>query len=199
MFKKRMFLYFLVIAIAGILCNCGGGDSGDGGSGGGKKRIFVTSARYDPNLISEAEKVTGDILTGPEAADALCQLAASGGGLKGEWKAWISDATVDAIDRIKDVGPWYLLTGEKVFNNKDNLMTTPQVPIKITENGEHYSADRCVYTNTEVGGKKLYICTWDGSCNQPHVYGDPESTSNEWTSVEHSGVFSNCYLYCLEQ
>jgi hypothetical protein len=100
----------------------GSGDST--GSSGSVKRVFVTSITYSGNL------------GGVAGADADCANAAAAQTLGGAWKAWISSGSVNAIDRINDVGPWYLVDGvTKVFNNKANLLTTPLFAIDEDETG----------------------------------------------------------------
>src|SRR5262245_2730644 len=84
------------------------------------KRIFVTSTPYTGDL-----KTNGAGMTGLHGADNLCGLAATAAGLGGTWTAWLSSSTVDAIDRINDVGPWYLVDRcTLVFNNKASIVTS---------------------------------------------------------------------------
>ncbi len=105
----------------------GGGSGSASGSGSGSasiKRVFVTSVLFSGNLGG---------LTG---ADAECQSTADAQFLGGTWKAWISSGSVNAIDRINDVGPWYLVDAKtKVFNNKANLLTEPLSAINEDESG----------------------------------------------------------------
>src|SRR5262249_29550338 len=82
----------------------------------GAKRLFVTASAHDGTLGG---------LTG---ADQRCALAAEGASLGGKWKALLDGAT------FADVGPWYLLDGTKVFNNKANVVAgSPLAPPAITE------------------------------------------------------------------
>lgn len=167
------------------------------------KHIFTTATLYQRDL-----KTTAGTATGLEGADALCGLAASAAGLGGIWKAWISDATTDAIDRIQDVGALHLLDGTKVFNNWHNLATVPLAPINVDENGNKLTG--CVWTNTSVGGRKYSECLWDLSfgqdagatyipCGGPHTFGYSEFADNTWTKSESSGYLDDCRLYCIQQ
>ncbi len=108
------------------------GTSSTGGSGGstggvppGGKRIFLTSSTYE-----------GGALGGVSGADQKCTLSAQAVGLSGTWIALVS-----GLDRISDVGPWYLLDGTKVFNNKAGLSTTPFAVISIDERGGAHAGD----------------------------------------------------------
>ena len=93
------------------------------------KRVFITSSVYEGVLTQyNAESV------GLAAGDALCQTAATAANLGGTWKAWLSDTNDGAIERLVDVGAYYLVDGlTKVFNNYANLGTTPLVPINMDE------------------------------------------------------------------
>lgn len=165
--------------------------------------LFATSAMYDRDLRAAAGTVDG--ISG---ADALCARAAAGANLEGAWVAWVSDVNHDAIDRIPDVGPWYLLNETIVFNNKINLATTPLVPIDITEHGLPVPVNDCVWTNTAVGGRKVAECVWEetqlGSgqpnpCGGAHQCGFARKTDNTWTSWTSSGAMTSCRLYCFQQ
>src|SRR5688572_26592510 len=64
------------------------------------KRIFVTGATFDGNLLGRTAASNG-----AEAGDDLCRDAAQNAGLGSSmWRAWISVAGISAIDRIADVG-----------------------------------------------------------------------------------------------
>jgi hypothetical protein len=168
-----------------------GGSSGTSGLPAGAKRIFVSSASY-----------VGSSLTGVAGADQRCSLAAQAQDLGGTWKAIVSSNTQSPTDRIADVGPWYLLDGTKVFNNKAGLASTPLVPINIDEQGEalNGTSDSMVWTGTLSGAVIGYSCDgWGGS--------DPEGGTNGlWSSTSQwldSSQFSDCgdshHLYCIEQ
>src|SRR5579862_7065150 len=104
------------------------------------KRVFVTSLG------------SGGALNGVAGADSNCATAVGVAGLGGQWVAWMSDSTRDAIDRVSDVGPWYRLDGHRVFDNKAGLMQTPQAPIDVDETGTTDHAEN-VWTGTNVGGR----------------------------------------------
>jgi hypothetical protein len=77
-----------------------------------------------------AIKDANDTRTGLEVADADCTTAGQmyGGG---QWRAWLSDSSMNAIDRLADVGPWYRLDQQtKVFTNLSSVREGPLVPIE---------------------------------------------------------------------
>jgi hypothetical protein len=167
-----------------------GGGTGGGAGTGGSKRVFATSAAYNGNL------------GGLSGADAKCANSALAGNLGGSWKAWISDGTTNAIDRINDVGPWVIATGSQVvFNNKANLTTTPLINVGIDEQGR--SLDGIVWTGTlSDGTRSTHTCqSWSGTTDVGEV-GSSDSGNSSWTSDRMDGP-AGCanpfHLYCLEQ
>jgi hypothetical protein len=174
-------------------CTCGGGTGG--GSTSGDHYVFITTAIYRGNL------------GGLSGADTICTSAAQAGGLGGSWKAWLSDGTTNAIDRINDVGPWYLVgTSTKVFTDKANLMTQPLVEIRTTEkgmpvpvNGNHLVLS---WTATQTGGTHgtSHCLSWTSqSFNDNGAYG-LATPANEWTDASATiGCNQLLHLYCLQQ
>jgi hypothetical protein len=77
------------------------------------RRVFVTSQLYQGNL------------GGLAGADAKCQGLADGAGLGGTYKAWLSDSTVSAADRLTHVGAPYVLADglTVVANDWTNLVS----------------------------------------------------------------------------
>lgn len=154
------------------------------------KRIFVTNAQYDGNL------------GGLAGADQKCSTAAQAAGLGGTWKAWLSDANTNAIDRITANGPWYLRDNDsRVFNNKANLMTNPLTPIRRDENDGTVNGFN-TWTGTRVGGTRSTHCaSWSSSAAAEFGQaGSTLSNTNSWT--EESAAIrcsEQHHLYCLEQ
>jgi hypothetical protein len=170
---------------------CGAGSGPDGASS--NKRIFLTNAAYPSDF------------GGLSAADGICNATAVGAALGGTWKAWLSDASTNAIDRIADVGPWYLLSGTLAFHNKTNLTTSPVVPIDVNENGARVTgAPGEVWTGTELGGTKsscdcaAWSSTDNVKCGATGAYG---SNSAAWTNEAYSMCSAGAagHLYCIEQ
>jgi hypothetical protein len=158
------------------------------------KRIFATSVVY-----------SGD-LGGLVGADDKCATVAMAGALGGVWKAWLSSSADNAVDRITDVGPWFLVDGvTKVFNNKINLTTNPIAAINMDENGAYLNGS--VWTGTVAGGTKdtINCLDWtDGSTLDVRGRtGLALSQINDarWTYEPGSGApcSSDFRLYCIEQ
>jgi hypothetical protein len=163
----------------------------------GSKRVFVTASGYTGDL-----KTAGAAADGLAGGDKLCATASTAALLGGTWKAWLSTDATNAIDRIADVGPWYLMDGTKVFNNKANIMTTPLVTIGRDENGMSVPSGR-VWTGTSDGGG----ADSHGNCKgwtslqagDAGVTGDVMPPVGNWTAFAITGCDSSARIYCFEQ
>jgi len=164
------------------------------------KRVFVTEKHYNGDLAAAA-----GVTDGLAGGDALCNMAAAAVGLAGTFKAWLSTDTVDAIDRLADVGPWYLVGGcEQVFANKNAIVTGyPQVAITRGETGAtviRYYAN--AWTGTlDTGRGAFHNCDnwtrgywpdWRGEVGLVESRG-------EWTSEGYPGCDLQARIYCFEQ
>ncbi len=154
--------------------------------------MFVTLSAYSGNL------------GGLAGADQKCQTAANAQLLGGTFKAWLSDATTNAIDRINDVGPWYRVgSTAKMFNNKANLSTVPLSPVSYGEDGREFVVSREeAWTGTMAGGTRAAdTCSgWTTTAyNYRGRYGVLVSSTSAWTE----SLTDNCdvqkHLYCIEQ
>lgn len=98
-----------------------GGEAGDKAT---RKRIF-----HLKNGTLGQIRDGNDTRTGLEVADAECvQAGQSYGG--GQWKAWLSSSTINALDRLADVGPWYRVDQETLlFPSRAAMVNGPLAPI----------------------------------------------------------------------
>jgi hypothetical protein len=180
--------------------SCAAGMICDGnGNCAGPKRIFVTSATFQGNLMT-----VGGGATGLAGADTLCAVAATQANLGGTWKAWLSDGATNAIDRITGIGPWVLVgTGAMAFTDKANLMTAPLVPINRDEHGAQLAAGNGVYAWTATGNGGTFSQLDCYEWTSPKVgdfgnVGNPNGTS-DWTASNGAYCDGAYHLYCLEQ
>ena len=195
----------------GTSSGSGGGSSSGGGSGGGSgfgdgsgssggsggasvKRVFVTSTTYSGNL------------GGVSGADNKCQLHADAASLGGTWKAWISGGSANAIDRIADVGPWYLVDRTtKVFNNKANLQTTPAFAIWSDETGAapSWSGMSSPWSGSdEAGHDSGWDCNgWTSALTTDYATTGDANTDQAWGGATSGPIecdFTGA-LICFEQ
>jgi hypothetical protein len=188
-------------------CMCSGGDMGQqlcGATGAfydcvcaSSKRIFVTAATYSGSL------------GGIAGADAKCATSAAAANLPGTFKAWISDKSSNAVDRMADVGPWYLINSPiKAFNNRANLATVPLEAVNVNERGEDTAFDAEAWTGTASDGTKhpdvvaaYGLCdSWTQASYYNGVAGYANSTTSSWTAG-HTSVDCHTlkHLYCVQQ
>lgn len=175
----------------GACTSCGSpSDGGNVDQGASKKRVFVTSQHYDGNL--------GGSAGGDAKCNAVAQAAISAGLLKGAgttWVAWLSDSTSNAIDRLVDVGPWYLVDEQtKVFNNKAHVALQPAQllgsGITMDERGNDAISQCAVsWTGTMPGGTVSAADCADWTSNASNVNGTegvPGATDDNWTDFSGS-------------
>jgi hypothetical protein len=161
-------------------------------------RVFVTKNKYD-----------GD-LGGFAGANFKCIEAAQASGIGGEdWRAWLSDNTGNAIDRIPN-GEYRLLDDTLIALDKDDLITEKDTGdylrnvIDINEFGEEDPGELVVWTvwtGTGVDGLKAgNFCgnAWSGNGElEAGFTGDASFTDSNWTY----GVSKQCStlhrLYCF--
>lgn len=162
------------------------------------KRLFVTSRKYQGSLT-----LAGNAATGLEGGDNLCQYHADEAGLGGKWVAWLSTSSVDAIDRIPDVGPWYFVDQcTEVFASKAAIsIEGPKVEIRADEHGAQQI--RSAWTGTDRYGKRDYWHCSDWATNSSFKLGIAAvhyvSLPNTWTEGStHDCDFTNA-LICFEK
>jgi hypothetical protein len=155
-------------------------------------KVFVTGQSYD-----------GDI--GLVGADAACSVAASDAGLPGNWTAWLSDSTTDAVDRIFDAGTGYQLVDGTVIADSlaDLLDGTLNAPIMVMENGDAIPGGAlAVWTNTNADGTRGdggSCDNWTTNVNtEVGRFGFADQTDETWTNSgggQPCDVFNR--LYCF--
>ncbi len=169
--------------------------TGDGGAteGGatGPKIAFVSS-----------QIITGN-LGGVAGADATCTKLATDAkvGSGGTWKAWISTAGVNAIDRMTANGPWKTVTGKTVADTKADLAAgilkgaldkdekgaTPPAPEDRVWTA---TGPNGTYVGPDCGG-------WTGAGSG--LVGEAEHANGKWTSLENEACTEVNRVYCFEQ
>lgn len=172
------------------------------------KKVFVTSVTGTGDLISWTD-YSGSA-TGAAAGDAICQARATAAGLANaaNFKAWLSDSSSNAKDRITSDGPWYRLDGIKVADNKAALVATLSTStplftgITYMETGAYVTAYTYrVWTGTKSDGT---IATADcidwgnSSSSSTALVGDAHTANYWWTSFTTLSCNQSAALYCFE-
>ena len=180
------------------------------------KRTFITSNKY-----------SGD-LGGLAGADAFCQKGASDAGLGGNWLAYLSTSTVNAMDRFPEktrwtyAGPDHLGLTWEIFKSKKEMAYGPRRSVSLTANGE--SRLGLVWSGTRNGTGKVAIGTHPDQSIMPLTCNDwttnesdlngvvgqstftsaffmldiREVTASGWTEASKSTCNDTAYLYCIE-
>ena len=173
------------------------------------KKVFVTvdTLLYGGNGDLSSWPDAGG-KTGIDAGDAICQARASFAGLANaaKFKAWLSDDTHNAINRLAlDGGPWYRLDGVKVAENITALKTVPLfTAISYSETGV-YLDDYNVWTGTDASGNKTTnnCHNWGSSDGDPITgykgyVGGTNTSDGMWTHWYDSTCNQNSPIYCFE-
>lgn len=158
------------------------------------KRVFITQQRFNGDLGG---------LTG---ADTKCTTAATTAGVNGTFKAWLSSSTVNAIDRLVEVGPWLDMQGATVFAGKSALTTGPSSSLWYDERGTFLSSEN-LWTATNSQGLYQWGVVMAPPCEEwtsasmqggAHI-GQIGRTGSEWTSYAGTTCDQTAHLLCFEQ
>ncbi len=173
---------------------------------------FMTSVTGTGNLASWADAGTS---TGIAAGDAVCRARAAAAGFPGadRFKAWLSDGSTNARDRITSDGPWVRPDGVLVAGSRSELLggfLTSSV--SVTETGLYadwvpgQGADGTwstyAWTGTTQQGTAAtdHCLSWQGAAGAVGVEGATIDVSN-WSDLIGMGP-ADCSLpralYCFE-
>ena len=157
--------------------------------GGDVVQVFITSTNW-----------AGGDLGGLDGADAICQDLAEDAGLSGKWRAWLSDDSEDARDRIPD-GQYQRIDERVIADNKADLTDGRlNAPINVNERGRRDEGG-LAWTGTQPDGTG----TQDNCGNWMNGGADADIGSSgaidsTWTDI---GAPQNCSqvfdyrLYCF--
>lgn len=159
---------------------------------GPKKVIFLTSARFDGNL------------GGLGGADQKCETAATTAGLTGTFKAWLSDSTTDAADRLTHSDTSYIRTdGAVIATNWFDLTDgSLKEPIMCDENRTCSVLGDYTWTGSTRAGKKTtsYLCSdWTNASSGSGTNGATSIISSAWSDYGTGNCSSTLKLYCIQQ
>jgi hypothetical protein len=174
---------------AGLDAGTRDSEAGDSEIPGPKKRVFVTSSRFNGNL--------GGILGG----DAKCETEAQAAQLGGRWKAWISTPAENALQRMADVGPWVLVDGRtQVFVSRAAMIDAPENAIRSGASGDPVNTR--VWTGTIQDGTASGHTCQSWTSGFPADFAEQGASSAQdvgWTSTSTETCAGSAALYCFEQ
>ncbi len=151
----------------------------------------------DFSTWSEAAQGT----TGIEAADSICNNLAAGSGLpwQGSYKAWVSDGTITAPDRLTSDGPWYRPDGIQVAESKADLLDGSVFSAIVQSNTGLYRAFQLIWTGTNADGSlNPNNCSgWTSEAGMGSL-GRATDTNTAWTeSGQLSCDQTSFRIYCF--
>lgn len=149
---------------------------------------------------------TGD-LGGRAGADATCQSLATGAGLGGQFKAWLSTFGDHAADHMsQSSGPYLLVDGTEIASDFGDLSDwSIAAPISIDETGASIiDTDTVhVWTHTEGSGEAVPgdpCNAWTSSASTRFaVYGLGTASTSAWTRSAYLNCDMTGRLYCIQQ
>ena len=168
----------------------------------GAHRVFVTATTTTGNIAA-----SGNATSGLDGADKLCAASATAAGLGGAWKAWLSTSQVNAIDRLADAGPWYLVDRcTLVFGGKAAIVAGgPAAAIDRLADGSQAPPVNLWTGTKKTGVKDDFTCN-DWTNDQPiHGYegtvgtGDDTFFAGAWTDTATNPCRLSAALVCFEQ
>ncbi len=153
-------------------------------------------------FVTQQQLVTGDI-NGVSGGDAKCAAEASGTGLPGTYKAWLSDGTTSAADRLTHATvPYKRVDGVTIADDWADLTDgTLDAPLDRDAFGSPVG-DVTVFTGTAADGStgSLHCTNWTNSNPLPlGVTGRTTATTSSWTQETFSSCGTQRRLYCIEQ
>lgn len=161
------------------------------------KVVFVLSDEYD-----------GGTLAGLGNADSLCQQQAADASLAGTFKAWLSDSSTTAADRMSHAVVAYALPDGTVVANDWADLVDGTLTHAIDQDADGFSLDPLfdnlqVWTATEANGSATPIdncADWTSADDfDDGAIGDASATDANWTAFDATTCDDLARLYCIQQ
>ena len=160
----------------------------------------------DRYIFASSLEWQGGALDGLFGADQRCRMLAGQANLPNafSYRAWLSDSTTAAADRIlHSRGRYTLVNGLVVAQDWDALTSgTLEIPINVTEKSET-SIGSVVWTGTLPNGQQAFGSTFcddwtDHSKDQLSGTGIRKNADSWWSFFEQGDCASEGALYCIE-
>ena len=169
------------------------------GEAGGLMLVFLSSATYDGDFVSDPTTPTAGLL----AADQDCQGLARDAGLPGTFKAWLANSDTPAQERLVDVpGGWFLVDATQVASSIAELLSDAGLANSINEN------ERGADVTDDAGNVYAWTGAFTGSNCQGWStnngayqgdVGDPSTTRSSWSLGPMEPCYVQAHLYCFAQ
>ena len=154
------------------------------------------------NIVFVSSVGTDGAQGGVAGGDAFCQTLADAAGIPGNFKVWLSDSTVDAIDRLNSDGPWVRIDGVKLADDKADLVDGFLfTAISVDETGT-YPIEGLAFTATSENGTALASHCQNWTSNDPAdtaIRGSVKLADDGWTTSPVSfGCDRELRRFCFE-
>lgn len=156
------------------------------------RRVFRTSTTYPGNTLSARGGGPG-----ARGGDYVCAQVAAGAGLSGTFRAWLSDSTQSAAQRITAPGPYYDVSRTKLLF-AGNPASGPPLAAIPDQTGA-VGSQTPVWTGAGTTGNALQHCSgWDTGGRFMGTVGRAD-LPGFWTSSGTNLCINARHLYCFEQ
>ncbi|HQY59887.1 MAG: hypothetical protein IPQ09_14580 [Myxococcales bacterium] len=170
-----------------------GPDAGlDAADAGPLRRVFFTSTTYAGDTLGARGGGPG-----ARGGDFVCAQVAAGARLSGTFRAWLSDSTQSAAQRITAPGPYYDVTRTKLLftGNPASGQPLESIPDQTGALGTAI----LVWTGASPAGTSLQHCGgWDTGGRFMGTVGRAD-LPGFWTSSGTNLCANARHLYCFEQ
>jgi hypothetical protein len=153
--------------------------------------LFVTSQAW-----------RGYELGGLAGADAECQNAAEGAGWYGSYKAWLSDGSIAAADRlVHSMYPYVSTFGDPLASDWFDLTDGSLYWAPNTNEYGMTIWPDCAWTGTTgTGGSTPSTCgSWDNDAALGTVGNPTDAYFGRWSNWDSYPCIHECHLYCIQQ
>jgi hypothetical protein len=165
------------------------------------KIAFITTVSGNGNLGSWPDAGGA---SGIAAGDAICQARATAAGLANaaNFRAWLSDSSMDAKDRYTSDGPWVRPDGVKVAEDMADLTDGSLFTAITQDESGGYRGNTGAWTGTGTDGiLTANICAdWTDGTNAINGTGGRSSFAGRgWSDMDTRTCDSTFeHLFCLE-
>lgn len=206
--------YFVVAALS----SCGGANDGPAGATADDGPDDTTPPAARTVFVSSTTH--RGALGGLAGADATCQALGLAAGLRGTFKAWLSDSALSAGERLSHSPDPYVRTdGVRIAEDWSDLVTPPLAqPINVDEHGASLPPDGNFFSTayvwtgtlpdgrgvgpwncdewTSAGGREFKDNAIVGKANEPWGWTTVQATPAELATL---GCEYEFRLYCFQQ
>ena len=174
----------------------------------GRRLVFATSLTFTGDLVTEAANLGLTAIDGIDVGDRICQHLADTNlnpPVLGTFRAWLSDSSVDARDRLNNAVDYHRFDGVEVSYSKTDLISNVPLlmPLRIDELGQNISTTIRVWTNTNGDGISLNTScnNWTSASSGVDGWEGQSTSTAGWTALVNGDTGCSILhrLYCFQQ